>query len=64
MMRLQNIRKSVLGIPIWTDSLIIMSMNAPHKFQHPQLEGKLPALTLGFYYFLVESRELKAQPFL
>lgn len=30
MMRIQKVRKSVLGIPIWTDNLIIISMNVPH----------------------------------
>lgn len=60
MTRIQNIRKSVLGIPIWTDSLIIRSMNMSHKFPQPQLEEKLPASTLGSYCFLVAFRELKA----
>lgn len=27
MMRIQKVRKSVLGIPIWTDSLFLISMN-------------------------------------
>ena len=30
MMRIQKVRKSVLGIPIWTDSLILISMNVSY----------------------------------